>query len=295
MENYVSHLERNGNRKNTIQTYIKGIKFFINWYEKTHGPFKSINITIMDIKEYKEYLIHDAKYKVSTINNKLECIKNYFKYLVEIGELKENPSIYVSNQKDANERTVKWIERQEKNRLLRYLEDPRLMEKNPWKASRNLAIVLFMLMAGLRISEVRALTIHDIEDGFVLIRDGKGGKARKVPMNSDLFKAYSNWLIYRNLKDVEHQELFISQKKNPITDNGIQELFKSIRKETGLTLTPHSLRHTFCHDLLQKGISINYVAELAGHSDIDSTRIYVTPSETEKKEFVEKLASGKYE
>ncbi|EEM37660.1 Integrase/recombinase [Bacillus thuringiensis serovar sotto str. T04001] len=59
-------------------------------------------------------------------------------------------------------------------------------------------------------------------------------------------------------------------------------------------LTPHVLRHTFGHDLVQKGIPISYVAELMGHTDINTTKIYVTAGQQEKQEAVEKLASGKY-
>jgi len=293
MKSFISYLERSGKRKNTIKTYITGLKTFIQWYELKIGKNIEPNtISSLDIRDYKDYLLNETDYKVTTINNKLESVKVYLEYLKSINRIKENPGKKIPLQKFNRSINVKWLDRNEKNRLLRYIEDPRLEQKNEWRYWRNLTIIYFMLMAGLRISEVAALTKNDIENGFINIKDGKGGKARKVPMNSDLTHVYMKWL--KLSKNNNSKFLFMSQKNGQLTADGIQHLFRTIRNETGLSITPHTLRHTFCHDLIEKGASINYVAEVAGHSDIDTTKIYIAPSESEVRNVVEMLSSGKF-
>ncbi|WP_272882254.1 tyrosine-type recombinase/integrase, partial [Escherichia coli] len=90
-------------------------------------------------------------------------------------------------------------------------------------------------------------------------------------------------------------KVFVSQKGGNLTISGVNNLFNKIRHDLKIEeLTPHELRHTFCHDLIEKGFPINYVADLAGHSDLDTTRRYVANSDKEMKIAVESLSSGRY-
>lgn len=306
MKNYVDWLQERGKRPNTIKRYQGTLEEFKKWYEDTNDyPFKPENITTMDINEWKQYLMEIAKTKsgknkgknlsVATVATMIERLKPFFKYLAETGKIQSDPGAFVKPPKIQNKSDAKWLDRIERSRLLRYLEDHELIEKNPWKSYRNMAIVYVMMQGGLRVSEVASLKTNDIEDGFIYVRDGKGGKARKVPMNSDIVKVTEKWIEQRNTRKIDSPYLFLSQKRGPLSVVGIENLFKTIRKHTGLEeLTPHVLRHTFGHDLIQKGVPISYVAELMGHSDMNTTRIYVTPGQKEKKEAVELLASGKY-
>ncbi|MEC3020340.1 tyrosine-type recombinase/integrase [Bacillus cereus] len=306
MENYIKWLQEQGKRPNTIKRYESTLQDFIKWYEDTNDyQFKPENISTMDLNEWKQYLMEVAKttrgknkgksLSVSTVATMIERLKPFFKYLVDTGKIQSDPGAFVKPPKIQNKNDVKWLDRIERNRLLKYLEDQELIEKNPWKSYRNMAIVYVMLQSGLRVSEVSNLKLNDVEDGFIYVRDGKGGKARKVPMNSDVAKVIEKWKKQRDIKGFESPFLFLSQKKGPLSVVGIENIFKTIRKNTGLEqLTPHVLRHTFGHDLIQKGIPISYVAELMGHSDMNTTRIYVTPGKQEKRNAVELLASGKY-
>jgi integrase/recombinase XerD len=306
MENYMVWLKEQGKRENTIKQYETTLKEFIQWYEDTNGVvFQGESITPMDLQEWKQFLMEVAKtnsgkqLSVSTVSTKIGREKPYFKFLYETNRTQTNLGAMVKQPKIQNKNDAKWLDRISKNRLMRYLEDVELIKKNPWKNYRNLAIVNIMLQAGLRVSEVSKLKLDDIEDGFISVRDGKGGKARKIPMNSDVVNSINKWKEHRQIhqafKENQTEYLFVSQKNGPLSVVGIENIFKTIRKHTGLEeQTPHVLRHTFGHDLVQKGIPISYVAELMGHTDINTTKIYVTAGQQEKQEAVEKLASGKY-
>jgi len=75
----------------------------------------------------------------------------------------------------------------------------------------------------------------------------------------------------------------------------VEHIFKQLRDKTGIPdLTPHVLRHTFAHDLADRGESLQTIAQLLGHSNLNYTRRYVTPSRKERKSAVNKLAGERY-
>jgi site-specific recombinase XerD len=84
--------------------------------------------------------------------------------------------------------------------------------------------------------------------------------------------------------------LFGSQRGDQLSVKGVQHLCATVGKKAGIdNLTPHILRHTYCHDLVSKGVAIEMVAQLAGHANIETTRIYTQPGEREMQAAVEKL------
>lgn len=288
-------------RDTTVSTYLREIHMFIEWwgvlYDKTYSPTEVIP---MDISEYKQYLMNVAKNKqgkrlsMITVNKKIESLRNYFHYLTdELKILNQNPIYHLKTQRihSATMSEPRWLDRNEKNRFMRVIDD--ISEKKPNQSLRNRAICYLMLKAGLRISEVICLRLDDIElnRGILTVQDGKGGKMRRVTINKDVIKALQEWLDVRGEQGTD--VVFISQKRTPITRQGIGDFFKKIKKEANIDeLTPHVLRHTFCHDLIEKGYSINLVADMAGHQDINTTRIYTKSSEEERRKAAESLSAS---
>lgn len=287
-----------GKAENTIKTYEKAVAYFDNWYLSTFNEgvnYKKVRPA--DIREWKNYLIKEQKKKdgqplsIRTINNYLESIKTFFRYLISIGEIDVNPTESIKPQKVNMEYTPRWLDKNEQRELIRAIENPILKSKNPWLYSRNHVIIYLSLHAGLRISEIVALTIDDFKNGYIQIRDGKGHSAREVPINKSLAKSIAEWLEEREKKEPQSNHFLISQKKNPLTESGIYNLFNRLSKETRIEeLSPHTLRHTFAHNLIEKGEPINHVAHLLGHSDLETTRIYISPKKKNLEEAVNKLS-----
>jgi len=310
LEKYIHWLQQQGKSEHTIRRYKTVLKEFQQWYEGMTGgvPFDPKNVSAIDLQDWKNYLINIArienpktgerkKLTISTVNNKIESLKAYFRYLYDTGIIKDNPASSLSVQKQQTPLSPRWLERVEKNKLLHYIDDKEKQKKNPWRYARNRAIIYCMLHAGMRVSEVVELELEDIDfaNGYINIRDGKGGKARRIPMNSDLKHALSLWISERKTKETNTNKVFVSQKGGNLTISGVNNLFNKIRHDLKIEeLTPHVLRHTFCHDLIEKGFPITYVADLAGHSDLDTTRRYVATSDKEMKIAVESLSSGRY-
>ncbi|PEC50285.1 tyrosine-type recombinase/integrase [Bacillus sp. AFS096315] len=304
LESFILWLKAQGRSEHTVRRYKIVLIEFRTWLENTNGTNLFLNpseISAIDIQDWKIYLLNNYKMKngkklnVSSVNNKLECIRTFFRYLHESSMIPYSPMVNVKLQKIHSEKQPKWLSRTEKKRLLDYLSDQRKLERNPWKYWRDLAIICTMLHSGLRVCELLALEIDDFDSSYVYVRNGKYGKSRRIEVNKDLGKVMNQWLLYRVKGN--SNKIFTSQVGNgALTPSGIANLFRTLSKNTGLTdLTAHSLRHTFGHDLIERGFSIHICADLMGHSDINTTRLYLSSSSEERKKGIESLATGQFD
>ena len=157
---------------------------------------------------------------------------------------------------------------------------------------RDAAIVKLILFAGLRVGEIIQLHLSDIiideRKGIVVVRDGKGTKRREIPLNAKARKALLDYLQMR--PDVESNDLFLGQRNEGVQSKTIQRAVQRFAKKAGLKIvTPHIIRHSFAKALIDTGISLEKVATLLGYSNLNTTRIYTTPSEEELSDALEKL------
>ena len=143
---------------------------------------------------------------------------------------------------------------------------------------RDQAIITTLLHTGLRVGELCALATADMtlkpRSGQLVVRRGKGMKYREVPLNAPAREALVTWLKHRaGLVGEDVAALFVTKYR------------------VGIEVTPHTLQHTFGKSLLDAGVSIEQVATLLGHTSLEITRIYATPTEQDLAQAVEKLAS----
>ncbi|PXY16717.1 integrase [Prauserella flavalba] len=146
---------------------------------------------------------------------------------------------------------------------------------------RDRAMVLAMLLGGLRRCEVLALRLPDLRPGErrVFITEGKGGHQRLVPVSARFFAAVGEYLD-RERPAADHDRLFVvlrgPTRGRPLTAAGLDEIVAGARKRAGLPkLTCHQLRHTCLTRLREAGMALEAVQAQAGHRSIESTRIYL--------------------
>jgi len=152
--------------------------------------------------------------------------------------------------------------------------------------SRDLAIVGLMLLQGLRSQEVLALNRDDILAPEAQIRvPGKGNKSRFLPLAPETVQLLDHYIALERPNPCT-AALFVSLKGpargSRMTPAGLRSLFRYHRQSTGVTLAnPHRFRHTFASDMLRAGVSLPALMQLMGHSNIQTTLIYVqvTPLE----------------
>ncbi|MDN4593827.1 tyrosine-type recombinase/integrase [Polycladomyces subterraneus] len=289
LDRFESWLKEEGKRTLTIDEYLRSVRFFEKWYtESVSNDFEPAQITALDIQDWRQHMqIHD-KLQPATINKRISALKVYWSFLVDQGLAKVDVArkVKVKRVSKLNE-APRWLDRKEVAKVQHAIES----ENNEWKRARNLAIFMFMLKAGLRISEVRDLDVAAVDERYwrVTITAGKGGKWRMVPMNHDLIKSYQEWKEHRG--DLETDRLFVNRHGKPMSRQAIhQQLERYFKVLDDKEVSAHCLRHTFCKSLIDQGVDIQNVAALAGHESIETTRRYTTPSEKELRKAVELIS-----
>lgn len=135
--------------------------------------------------------------------------------------------------------------------------------------------------------------------GKVIVRKGKWGRYREVPLNVDTRRVLAKYIeeCVNNPYALNSEYLFTSQRSPKLSTRAIQHLFAKYQQLTGIDhLTAHALRHTFCHELVSRKIPLDVVARLAGHMknngmpNIEMTLVYTQPNEDDLARAVEELS-----
>lgn len=211
---------------------------------------------------------HRKKISSKSLQRELAAFRSFFKYLQKNGLLIDNPALVVQAPKAA--------------KVLPKVMDvdalDGLLSVQPLSKLdiRDLAMFELLYSSGLRLSELVALDIHDIDlvAGFVRIRHGKGGKQRQVPVGKHAITAVTNWLTLR--MQTEESALFLSEKGLRINGRTVQLRLKQwcVKNGVNQSVHPHMFRHSFASHMLESSKDIRAVQELLGHSDISTTQIY---------------------
>jgi len=150
-----------------------------------------------------------------------------------------------------------------------------------FRTSRDLAIVGLMLLQGLRSAEVLALNREDalLPEAQLRVR-GKGNKFRFLPLAPETVQLLEHYLRLERPNPCS-AALFVSLKGRRrgarMTPAGLRSLFRHHRQTTSINLAnPHRFRHTFASDMIRAGMSLPALMQLMGHSDIQTTLLYVT-------------------
>jgi integrase/recombinase XerD len=143
---------------------------------------------------------------------------------------------------------------------------------------RDSAMLELLYSSGLRVSEIIAIKVNDInfEAGFLRVF-GKGSKERVVPMNDrakEKIKKYIYELRPEMLKGRDSHYLFLTNRGAPMTRQRFWQALNKFGGLAGLKLTPHTIRHSFATHLLEGGADLRSVQKMLGHSDISTTQIY---------------------
>jgi integrase/recombinase XerC len=146
----------------------------------------------------------------------------------------------------------------------------------PWIGARDLAILLLLYGAGLRVAEAMSLTANLLPMGSTLRVTGKRSKTRVVPVVPavrEAIEAYVRQCPHPLRGDVP---LFVGARGGPLNPDLVRRSVAGARKRLGLpdTLTPHALRHSFATHLLARGADLRSLQELLGHASLSSTQIY---------------------
>ena len=296
-DRFVAHLRARDRAERTVDSYIRDLRAFARWFEQTNGEeFSPERVTPLDVREYRQHLVQRGR-KPATVNRKLAALRVFFAWARREGLVSANPTEDIRLVPQV-ESPPRWLSRQEQYALRREVQAAvQLAERKTdvarFRARRDAACIALMLNAGLRVEEVSLLRMDDLElnarSGKVVVRKGKRGKYREVPLNAEVRKALRAYLEVR--PETDEPRLFLSQTGQPLGTRAIQRAVERLARRAGLEgVTPHVLRHTFGKNLVDAGVSLDRVATLMGHSSLDTTAIYTRPGEQDLAQAVEKIS-----
>jgi integrase/recombinase XerD len=252
-----------GKSAQTIKTYRVQLEKF-NEYLEQSGTSLDEPLTRVDVQQYITHLTNHG-HKPSSINLAFNAIRGFAKWS---GQESAVQNIRVVKQTPILQRTPKSLERNDRNRLLRKVEQT--------GNKRDIAIVTTLLYCGLRVGELVALDVRDVElkrGGVMRVNAGKGNKERVIPLPPEVRNRISDYLAERKQYN-DNDPLFLSNRRKRISVRTVEYMLRRFGEE----YHPHRLRHTFVRSMLDKGEDLVTVAKLAGHADLNVTRAYATPS-----------------
>ncbi|ODM28159.1 hypothetical protein A7W90_12250 [Clostridium sp. Bc-iso-3] len=272
LDAFVDYLNKSDKSSGTISTYTANIIGFIKYYVESYGEeFIPENVIMMDLKDYRNYLLNIKRQKASTINNKIAALKEYFFFLKSNGIIKDNPAENMKKIRTNKPTAPKGFSDSDFRKIKRYV----------YRSQKNLWIVVFELLSktGVRVSELINIRLADItinERSGNLRVIGKNQKERNIPLHLDVRKAITAYMEVRDRMSISSDFLLISERKRPFTRSGIFKMLKRWENDTNIKIHPHMFRHHFAIQILNTPKSdINTVQYLLGHESIESSAIYL--------------------
>lgn len=261
MNDYKKFLIHQNLSKNTIESYLTSVNMFFAEYNV---------ISKQNLLNYKAGLID--KYKGKTINLRIQGINKYLEY-VKKDNLK-----------------LKYIKIQQKTFLENVISDADYeFLKNKLAADNNFEwyyVVRFLGATGARVSELIQFKYEHLIKGYIDLYT-KSGKIRRIFISKSLRFAA---IKYYNSINRTNGYLFLNKSGKQITTRGIAHQLKVFGKKYKMNLNviyPHSFRHRFAKNFLEKRKDLALLADLMGHESIETTRIYLRKTSEEQQEIVD--------
>ena len=265
---YRAYLEQEKHASpNTVSSYVRDLTQFRAWLPQ------GSDLRRVKPAAVEEYLAHltDQGRSAATVTRSAASIKSFYHYLVLSGAMKASPAKGVAAAKV--ERKCPEILTGREVEL--FLEQPKCVDE---KGYRDHAMLELMYATGVRVSELIALNVEDVNLPAAFLRCGDEKRERIIPLYPRAVKALRDYIqvIRPRLADQEEAALFVNMNGQRMTRQGFWKLVKHYQAKAEITkdITPHTLRHSFAVHLLENGADIRAIQEMLGHADISSTQVY---------------------
>jgi site-specific recombinase XerD len=277
---WLDDLDRQGKSALTCASYRRALVNFVHWSEQTYGqPFDPSAIIPRDIADWKAFQQTVKGAKPATINQRLVAVSRFFKWAATHGHAHGDPTAEVRGLR-LEARRPKALDDVALRRLLRQVHQEGDV--------RDIAMVEFLLGTGLRVSEMLNLRRGDVvvndRSGEVVVRRGKGGTHRRVPLTAPVRRALHAYMeAHPSLKGDD--PLWVGQR-GPLADRtGVVKLLKRYARHAEVDealVSPHILRHSFATRYLTANPGdLRGLAAILGHGNLESVMVYTEPRKSD--------------
>lgn len=268
MEQYRIYLFEDEKSKATIEKYMRDVARLADYADGRE-------ITKELMIHYKEKLYQVDQYKISSVNSYLEAANRFLEYAgwydARVKIYKVQPESFCPEEK--------YLDREEYKKLLR--------EAKRQKRKRLYLMLETMASTGMRVSELKCVTVRSVRLGIVEIQNK--GKIRKVLLTKQLQKQL---LCYIYEKKISSGSIFLTKSGKPVDRSNTWREMKKLCQGAGVSSTkvfPHNLRKLFASSLYKTQKDIAKVADILGHSSIETTRRYIRETSREHRKALEML------
>lgn len=262
-----------GYSQNTLAAYRNDLTQFLSFLRGRVSGWDEVNRDT--ILEYVMFMKTEQEYASSTVARKVAAIKSFFHYLVERGQLRDDPTATLDSPK-VRKRLPKSVSPEDMERLLN--EPSR--QQTP-KALRDRALLEMLYATGLRVTELVSLNVDDVNlaSSTTRVVRPKDKRERIVPIDSRALGPLRDYLErgrMQLLRDADETALFLNHRGKRLTRQGLWLIVKHYVHEVGIVegVTPHTLRHSFAAHLVENKAELEYVQQILGHANISTTQVY---------------------
>jgi integrase/recombinase XerD len=287
---YVDHLRaERGLADNTVQAYRRDLGLYARYLEEV-GIADPRTVAGEDLDAFVVWLRRRASasgtpYASSSVARIVVAVRGFHRFLAREGLVPADVGAQLGTPRaDRSLPKALSVERIEQLLAAPLGEEP--------LARRDRALLELLYGAGLRISELTALDVDDLDpvERLVLVR-GKGDKERIVPYGEVAAAALESWTVQgRPALRSTTPALFVNARGGRLTRQGAWKLVKAHAERVGLgdEVSPHTLRHSFATHLLDGGADVRAVQELLGHASVTTTQIYTLVSRAALRDVYER-------
>ncbi len=285
-------VERNYSPR-TLDAYTRDVAALRAHLRDKRGKEPALaRLSMIDVRSLLAGLF--GRNSATSIGRKLSSVRAFCRFLVKRGVLAGNPADAIRGPKKPKslpraldvDDAFRLVEAPTTtgriaHRKLSAIEEAR----HQMLRLRDQAMMELIYSTGLRVSEACALDTTDIDYSrygvpIVLVRHGKGGKSREVPLGGAADRAVKVYLPVRKALGASDAALFVNARGERLTTRSVQRMVKrwTIAGGVHANATPHGLRHSFATHLLDEGVDLRSIQELLGHASLSSTQIYTKVS-----------------
>ncbi len=274
LDGYLRHLAvERGLSKNTLSAYRADLSKYRDFLDQ--NGLTELEVTRAQLGDFLMWL-NGQSLKAASSARILAAVRGYQKYLLLENLRTDDPSQQVKSPKLPKRLPKALTQAQVMSLLAASGPEPDDETADPLRL-RNRAILELMYSSGCRVSEVAQLDLDEMaQGGWVRIR-GKGSKERLVPVGSFAQRANDAYLVRSRpllAAKAGGPALFLNQRGTRLSRQSIWEIIQSAGEACGLSVSPHSLRHSFATHLIEGGADVRVVQELLGHASVATTQIY---------------------
>jgi integrase/recombinase XerD len=273
---------------NTVAAYHNDLRQFVEYLQGqlgvTPGDFSEPMLHQLDSASVAGFVLYlrEKGYAQATIARKIAAVKSFFQYASESGLVSSNPASALDSPR-VRRAAPHAVSADEVTALI---EDGCAGDMPD--DLRNRAMLTLLYHSGMRVSEVVALDLQDVDldRGFVRCR-GRGNRVRAIPLAEPALISLKCYLsdgrpfLLRGEGD-ETEALFLNHRGTRLTRQGFWLIMKDRARQAGVSspMTPHTLRHSFALHHLGNGTALRDLKELLGHVNISTTQIYTLSERT---------------